>query len=116
MKLDISARHFALTDAIRDYAEKRFAALEHLNPRITSAHVELDHDAHHSGKQYLVKAHFAVPGEVVNAEVHSADLYEGIDLTSEKLATQLRKLHDRQSARRVDADEVDAGELMTVVD
>lgn len=86
MKLLVSARHFELTDAIREYTEKRFVTLNHLNPQISNAHVVLDHDAHRSGQQYLVKAHLVTPGESVNAEMHSADLYEGIDLAAEKLA------------------------------
>lgn len=103
MKIDIAARHFALTDSIREYTDRRFATLDHLNPRIISVHVVLDHDDHHSARQYLVKAHLSIPGDSANAEVRSADLYEGVDLAVEKLAAQLRKTHDRQNSRRTDA-------------
>ena len=109
MKLDIAARHFALTDSIREYTERRFDTLGHLNARISSVHVVLDHDDHHSARQYLVKAHLDIPGDSANAEVRSADLYEGVDLAVEKLAAQLRKVHDRQNSRRANAEVADFG-------
>ena len=95
MQITITSRHFEITPAIREYVEGRFAALDHLGAESSHGNVVLDHDSHHGGKEYLLKAHFHGSGNGMNVELRSADLYAGIDGLSEMLKLQLRRTHDR---------------------
>ena len=93
MNIQITTRHFPITEAIEDYAQRHLGPLAHLEPCLGTLSVVLDHDVQHGGQQYLLKAHAHMACREVHAEVRSHDLYEGVDLLAEKLSTQLRREH-----------------------
>ena len=95
MKTDICARRFEITPAIRNHAENRLAALDHLCPDECRAHLILDHDHHHGEGEYLLKAHLHGLTGSVDAEVRDGSLYAGMDRLIEKLEMQVRRLHAR---------------------
>lgn len=101
MQLNITARHFPLTDAIKEYTETRVASLEHLfSSGGSHVHVILDHDGHHSGEEYRVAGHIGGANLKLDAQTSASDLYQGIDLMVEKLSHQLRKATERVQEHR----------------
>ncbi len=103
MNIHYSVRHIKLTDAIRDYVEEKLGDMDRLDEHAFGAHVVLYHDETHGAKQFQVKVHIGLPGNDVHAEVHSHDLYEGIDLVCGKVGAQLRKHKTRMKSKRVKA-------------
>ena len=63
-------------------------------PRVTwpnGAHVALWHDDKRAFKHaFVVKVHLALPGPDIHAEDHGHDLYQAIDVVTDRLAEQLR--------------------------
>ena len=98
MNIQVTARHFSLTEAIVDYAQRHLGPLAHLEPCLGTLSILLDHDQQHGGSQYLLKAHAHMACREVHAEVRSHDLYEGVDLLADKLSIQLRKEHTHRCA------------------
>lgn len=86
--ISITARHMELTDAIRDYAEKKVGRIHYGYPRIIEAKVILDSQAHgHIAEIVIV----AADNVTIEAETETADLYEAIDLTVQKIERRMRK-------------------------
>jgi putative sigma-54 modulation protein len=91
MQIHISPRQVKVTAPIKAYIEQKIGHLEHYAARITSAHVSIFHDETRAVKHaFCVKVHLTVPGPNLHAEDHGHDLYQAIDLVTERLAEQLR--------------------------
>ncbi len=92
MHIHLTPRHLKLTAAIHAYVAEKFSHLEHSGDHILGAHVVLWHDETRKPSQaFCVKAHIAIPGPDIYAEVAAADLYAAIDLMHDKLAQLMRK-------------------------
>jgi putative sigma-54 modulation protein len=100
MKIDIAAPHFALTDGLRDYVERRFSPLERFHGRVTSTAVVLDRATAHRERPYVVKAHSTLPRGAAHVEACEDELYAAIDSAADKLGAKLRKAHERTGRRR----------------
>ena len=92
----ITARHMDLTDAIRDYAEKKIRGLHFGYPRVVEAKVILDSQPHGHIAEVVI---FGVNHVTLEAETEHADLYAAIDLTAEKIERQMRKEKTRMLKR-----------------
>jgi putative sigma-54 modulation protein len=91
MQLHLSPRNIKLTAAIHQYAATKIEQIEQLGD-ILAAHVVLIHDeAAKPEDRFRVKAHLAVPGPDIHADVLDADLYAALDKVSSALGRQLRK-------------------------
>lgn len=96
MQIHISPRNLRLTAAIHQYTAEKIEAIENLG-EIIATHVVLIHDESTKPKErFRVKAHLAVAGPDIHADVADADLYAALDKASSVLARQLRK---RKTAR-----------------
>jgi putative sigma-54 modulation protein len=96
MQIHISPRNLRLTAAVHQYTAEKIEAIENLGD-IIAAHVVLIHDENTKPKErFCVKAHLAVAGPDIHAEVFDADLYAALDKVSSVLGRQLRK---RKTAR-----------------
>lgn len=84
----VTARHMELTDAIRDYAEKKVGRMHFGYPRVTEVKVILDSQPHGHIAEVIV---FAANNVTIEADTETADLYEAIDLTMQKIERQMRK-------------------------
>ncbi|MCB1078574.1 MAG: ribosome-associated translation inhibitor RaiA [Verrucomicrobiae bacterium] len=86
--ISITARHMELTDAIRGYAEKKVGGIHFGYPKIIEAKVILDSQPHgHIAEIVIVAADHIT----IEADTETADLYEAIDLTIQKVERQMRK-------------------------
>jgi putative sigma-54 modulation protein len=99
MQIHLSPRHMVLTAAIHSYVAEKVEHLEDITENIIAAHVVMLHDETRT-KQYVVKAHLAVPGPDIHAEDAETDLYAAIDKVCDKLAQQLRKRKTKLTSKK----------------
>jgi putative sigma-54 modulation protein len=70
---------------------QKIESLEHFGLNLIGAHVALWHDDKRAFKHaFVVKVHLALPGPDIHAEDHGHDLYQAIDVVTDRLAEQLR--------------------------
>jgi putative sigma-54 modulation protein len=86
--ISVTARHMEMTDAIRDYAQKKVGKIHFGYPRIIEAKVILDSQTHGHIAEIII---IAADNIVIEADTETADLYEAIDLTVQKVERQMRK-------------------------
>ena len=91
MQIHISPRDIKLTGAIHGYVAQKIEGLEHFGLGLIGAHVALWHDSERAIKHaFVVKVHLALKGPDIHAEDHGHELYQAIDVVTERLAEQLR--------------------------
>lgn len=85
----IHAHAAAVVGQLEDYAE------------ILAAHLVLLHnDTEKPADRFAVKAHLALRGKDVHAEVSAEDIYLALDRVADKLARQLRKRKTKLTDKR----------------
>ncbi|GGA67236.1 ribosome hibernation-promoting factor, HPF/YfiA family [Ornithinibacillus halotolerans] len=89
MKFNIRGENLKVTEAIRDYVEKKISKLEKYfeNPLTSDVHVNL---SVYNDKQ-RIEVTIPMTSLLLRAEVEHADLYAAIDLVVDKLERQIRK-------------------------
>jgi putative sigma-54 modulation protein len=91
MQIHISPRDIKLTAGIHSFVAQKMQSLEHFGLGIIGAHVALWHDDQRAVKHaFVVKVHLALPGPDLHAEDHGHELYQAIDVVTERLCEQLR--------------------------
>jgi len=91
MQIHISPRGVKLTSGIHGYVAQKIESLEHFGLGLIGAHIALWHDDQRALKHaFVVKVHLALAGPDIHAEDHGHELYQAIDVVTERLAEQLR--------------------------
>ncbi|HEY0826857.1 MAG TPA: ribosome-associated translation inhibitor RaiA [Bacilli bacterium] len=89
MNYNIRGQRFELTDALKDYVEKKLSKLERYfeAPITTDVNVTLSvvKDLH------SIEVTISLPGVLLRAEEKSEDMYASTDLVVDKLERQIRK-------------------------
>lgn len=94
MKVLITGRHGAVTDAVRDYAQAKVTKLARFFDRATTARVTMDVDHN----DHLVEIVIDVTrGVTLVGKASAPDMYAALDLAEQKLAPQLRRHKQRLS-------------------
>lgn len=97
MKIQLRGDHLDITEALRDYVEKKIGRLEKYfdTPPVQAVQVTLSvvRDTHH------VEVTMPLNGIMIRAEERSEDMYASIDVVAEKLEGQIRK-HKTKLNRR----------------
>lgn len=91
MELRLTARHFDLTEELKDYAYKRFSILDRYENLIHGTHLILEVEKHRQMSEITV----SVNGRQLVAHSVTDDMYSSIDETADKIERQLRKYHDK---------------------
>ncbi|MGE5370790.1 MAG: ribosome hibernation-promoting factor, HPF/YfiA family [Solirubrobacterales bacterium] len=86
MKFEIRGKHIELTDALKDYTEKRLSKLEKF---IEDARVLATLSV--EGDQHKVEVTIPLNGVILRGEEASTDMYSSVDLVVEKLEKQIDK-------------------------
>lgn len=103
----VTFRHVDPSDAIRRYAERKFAHLGKFLKRACEAHVILTVDKYRQHGEVTVKS-----GRLsATAEQESKDLYSVIDLLEDKVIRQLTRHVEKIAARKVRA--LSTGEVLS---
>ncbi|MBA4495361.1 ribosome hibernation-promoting factor, HPF/YfiA family [Paenactinomyces guangxiensis] len=97
MKYVIRGNNIEVTDALRDFVEKKLSRLEKYfeTPPAAEAHVALSvlKDEH------KVEVTIPFPGLLVRAEESSEDMYASVDLVVQKLERQIRKYKTKMNRK-----------------
>jgi len=91
MKVEMSGRHFDLTEALKQHVEKKLGGLEKFYNGIDGVHVILDFTTGAS------QAHLQLRGDrlKLDARGKSHDMYAAFDNAFDSLEGQMRKFKDR---------------------
>lgn len=103
MQLSIVGRNIEITDAIKDYVEKRLQKLKKYFPYLIDVHVVFYTQKIHQVAEITILANHLT----VHGEERSQDLYASIDLVIDKMDAQLKKykgrlIHKHQRQQRKD--------------
>ncbi len=91
MQISVTARHFDMSDALREHVERRFSHLARFHQRLSRIEATLTDEK----REKRVEAFAALDGDVdVHAEAVAHDFRTAVDDVYEKLARQLKRRHD----------------------
>jgi putative sigma-54 modulation protein len=96
-EVTLTFRHVEPTDAIRLYAERKFAHFGKLIKRTCQAHLILTVDKYRQHGEVTVKSGRLL----VTAQEETKDLYSVIDLLEDKIGRQLKKHLEKFKAKKV---------------
>ena len=97
MQLDITGQTDTVTEALRDYVNKKFDKLhQHFERFIISIHVTLKvvHVSH------IAAATIHVRGAELYADAEASSMYAAVDLLVDKLNEKVRKYKEKMSDHR----------------
>ena len=90
-------RNLEITDAIRDYVEKKLARLDRYQDGELMAKVVLSlAGSPHVEKKARAEIQVDLPGGLVSVEEEDADLYAAIDRAVDRLETQVKRFRERR--------------------
>lgn len=93
MQINITGKGIDLTDAIKDYVDKKIGGLEKFYNQIIRAKITvgLETNRHKQGKFYIAECKLEVPGNDLYASKNEKDLYKAIDKVKDYLDAELKK-------------------------
>ena len=91
MRLQVRGRNMEVTDALRDYVEKRLGKLKKYLEVISDVQVVLAVE----GDSHRVEVTIPLGGVILRGEEVTADMYASIDLVVEKLEKQIERYKGR---------------------
>ncbi|MBK1827065.1 ribosome hibernation-promoting factor, HPF/YfiA family [Haloferula rosea] len=92
LPITVTVRHEAVTDSLRDYAQKKIEGLHLDYPRIIEAKAILDVQKNRHIAEVLL---FCANHIVIEAHTEGPDMYAAIDETISKIARRMRKQKTR---------------------
>ncbi|MEO0129188.1 MAG: ribosome-associated translation inhibitor RaiA [candidate division WOR-3 bacterium] len=96
MNITISARNFTLTDAMTEFAGKKFAKLKRFEHIIIDGDLILEKDKAISVVELILR----VKHSTINCKVNTQDIYQGIIDVAKKAERQLQKYEDKFKERK----------------
>jgi putative sigma-54 modulation protein len=102
MKVVVSGQHLEMTDALKEYAEKKIGKIDHFfSEAINGGKIELIHHQTKSPeKSNEVKVFINLHGAKISAREENADMYAAIDLVFDKAGKQLKKFKEKTKNRK----------------
>lgn len=107
MELVITGHHVEVTDALRDYAEKKLGKVTRNVDGVNKTQVELSVNKNPSvADNQIVEVTLFAKGTVIRAEESSESMYASIDLVADKIERQIRRYrqklngHDRHHRQK----------------
>jgi putative sigma-54 modulation protein len=93
MQIIISGKGIELTEAIKDYVEKKIGTLDKFYDRILKADVKVgkESDHHLKGEIFICECKLDVPGVDLFASKNEKNLYKAIDKVRDYLEGELKK-------------------------
>lgn len=85
-----------ITDAIRDFTEKKLKRLSPHEDSITHIHFTFNVDK----LNQIAEGQVSIPGNTIHAKAEATDLYAAIDNMLDKLLRQLNKHREKQTGHR----------------
>jgi len=91
MPIRITARHFDLTDDLKNFVEKEIEKLGRYFNHIIDTHLILDAEKSRMTAELKVKVY----GTVLTSKVRSFDMYNSVEKVIDKMGEQLKRYKDR---------------------
>lgn len=95
MNIKITGRNIDVTDAIKDYVEKRLERLEKFEGNNTDVNVVCSVER----EDQIVEMQVSHDGDFIRIEEKNPDLYASIDLAIDKVERQMRKGKEKRNDR-----------------
>jgi putative sigma-54 modulation protein len=113
MHIRTTARHFDLTDDLKDFAEKQIGKLERYFNHIIDSHLILETEKSRKTAELKLKVY----GTVLTSKHRSFDMYDSVEKVIDKMETQLKrykgKLKDKKAKQAQKASPLRIGEEAT---
>jgi putative sigma-54 modulation protein len=100
MKIQITGRHINITDAIRDFVNKKFERIERHTDQVTRASMVLNVEK----GQHHAEINLHISGKDVVAQTTDKDMYAAIDAAMDKADRQILKHKEKAKAQRKNAE------------
>ncbi len=93
MQINITGKNIELTEAIKDYVEKKISGLEKFYDKIIRAHVVIGKENHHhlKGNVFVCECKLDLAGNDIFISKNEQDLYKSIDKVHDQLEDELKK-------------------------
>ncbi|OGH94067.1 MAG: ribosomal subunit interface protein [Candidatus Magasanikbacteria bacterium RIFOXYD2_FULL_41_14] len=93
MQIIIVGKNIELTEAIKDYAEKKISGLDKFYSRIIRADITvgLENKHHQKGDIFICECKLEIPGKDLFASKTEEALYKAIDKVRDYLESELKK-------------------------
>ena len=98
MDIRITARHFELTDALRDYAQREVATLKKYFNHLIRGHMILSLEKHRQIAELVIH----VWGTDLASRSESGDMYLAIDEVVEKMEKQIKRYKAKHQNHKPD--------------
>ncbi len=96
MQIRTTARHFDLTDDLRDFAEKQIGKLEKYFNHIIDSHLIMEMEKSRMTAELKMKVY----GTVLTSKHNSFDMYDSVEKVIDKMETQLKRYKERLKDKR----------------
>ncbi len=100
MDFQFVGQHVELTDALKQYAEKRVGKLEKFFPDKQDQEIQARVKLSVEGERQIADLQINGDGEFFEGTASSPDMYASIDGAVDKLGRQLRKFHEQRTHHR----------------
>ncbi len=97
MNINVRGKQFKVTDALKEYAEKRVGKLGKFSDDFTDVQVTLSVEK----ERQRVEVTAPLNGFILRGEEETDDMYSSIDLVMDKLERQMEKYRKRIGKKRV---------------
>lgn len=102
MSLQITGKNIDLTDALKEYVQKRVGDFEKFGFDLIQIDVELDISTHHNKGEdvHHARMNVKIPHEYMHAEAEKSDMYKAIDKCRDEIEKQLRHVKTKIAAKK----------------
>ena len=91
-KIVVKGKNMEVTEALRDYVEKKLGKLESHLDKISSMDVELSTEPRKAtNSRQVVQVTMLVNGQIIRAEEAASDMYAAVDIVLEKLQRSVER-------------------------
>lgn len=91
IKPQLTGHHVEITEALREFTEKKLARLKAHSEAITHIHVVFSIDK----LKHVAEGQIAVPGQTLQATAEDENMYNAVDALVDKLSRQLVKYKEK---------------------
>jgi putative sigma-54 modulation protein len=96
MRIIVQGHGMEVTDALREYAEKKIAKIEEFFGNIQKAEITLDHrKIENKDKSHVTEVTVWAAGKILRATDGASDMYASIDTAVEKIERQIEKYKEK---------------------
>lgn len=96
MQIQMTGHGLDISIALRELTEKKLNRLHPCCDAITNVRITF----HVDKTRQIIDANLQLPGNTINAQAASEDMYKTIDLLMQKLQTQLKKYKSKKDGHR----------------